>query len=170
MADITQAPTRIGRATRKVPKAEGQDDLTSQYHDVEDIPGLKEEPILDAYGNEDGADIKYKTMAWWQGAMGAYLVVPEMLSLMLYSHDCGEHITGHPFSPCRHVHSRLDRWYHRSSRIGNLLDLLWICAMAIQNEVSSSMIASRNRLEAWAYYVIVCQHGRCRRGTPWSFR
>lgn len=31
---------------------------------------MKEAEVLDPYGNEEGAEIKYKTMTWWQGAMG----------------------------------------------------------------------------------------------------
>lgn len=75
MAEITRAPMEAREPTRKALKAKRQSGRNNHYHDDEDLPHLKEEPILDAYGNEDGAEIQYKTMAWWQGAMGMCCVM-----------------------------------------------------------------------------------------------
>lgn len=38
---------------------------TSPEYDTENLEDLKQEPVFDAFGNEDGAEVKYKTLAWW---------------------------------------------------------------------------------------------------------
>ncbi|KAI5272049.1 hypothetical protein E4T47_04628 [Aureobasidium subglaciale] len=50
--------------------------------DVESNTTMKETEVLDVFGNEDGADIQYKTMTWWQGAM---IMIAENISLGILS-------------------------------------------------------------------------------------
>ncbi|KAF2091649.1 hypothetical protein K490DRAFT_32850 [Saccharata proteae CBS 121410] len=56
-----------------------------QVHaDSEDLPSLKVEQNEpeDVFGNEDGAEVKYKTMAWWQAGM---VMIAENISLGILS-------------------------------------------------------------------------------------
>lgn len=50
--------------------------------DVESNGTMKETEVLDVFGNEDGAEIQYKTMTWWQGAM---IMIAENISLGILS-------------------------------------------------------------------------------------
>ncbi|RDW84781.1 putative N amino acid transport system protein-3 [Coleophoma cylindrospora] len=82
MASIRPEEPKIGRAHDHKP-----DDLPishGQNHgqDEESLPDMKEAEVMDAYGNEEGAEIKYKTMAWWQGAL---VMIAENISLGILS-------------------------------------------------------------------------------------
>lgn len=50
--------------------------------DEESNTTMKEAEVLDVFGNEDGAEIQYKTMTWWQGAM---IMIAENISLGILS-------------------------------------------------------------------------------------
>jgi len=50
--------------------------------DVESNTTMKDTEVLDVFGNEDGAEIQYKTMTWWQGAM---IMIAENISLGILS-------------------------------------------------------------------------------------
>ncbi|KAI9647749.1 hypothetical protein NHQ30_004136 [Ciborinia camelliae] len=43
---------------------------------------MKVAEVLDAYGNEEGAEVQYKTMTWWQGAL---VMIAENISLGILS-------------------------------------------------------------------------------------
>ncbi|QSZ34471.1 hypothetical protein DSL72_006065 [Monilinia vaccinii-corymbosi] len=43
---------------------------------------VKVAEVLDAYGNEEGAEVQYKTMTWWQGAL---VMIAENISLGILS-------------------------------------------------------------------------------------
>lgn len=38
---------------------------TYPEYDAENFEDLKPENVVDAFGNEEGAEVKYKTLAWW---------------------------------------------------------------------------------------------------------
>ena len=38
---------------------------TSPEYDAENLEDLKPDNVVDAFGNEEGAEVKYKTLAWW---------------------------------------------------------------------------------------------------------
>jgi hypothetical protein len=38
---------------------------TNPEYDAENFEDLKLENVVDAFGNEEGAEVKYKTLAWW---------------------------------------------------------------------------------------------------------
>ncbi|KAL3426729.1 transmembrane amino acid transporter [Phlyctema vagabunda] len=50
--------------------------------DVESVPDMKEAEVLDAYGNEEGAEVQYKTMTWLQAA---FVMIAENISLGILS-------------------------------------------------------------------------------------
>lgn len=49
--------------------------LSSQNDEEGYAKELQQQP-LDPYGDEVGAAVQYKTMKWWQGAIGMQLVDP----------------------------------------------------------------------------------------------
>ncbi|KAM3073372.1 hypothetical protein ACMFMF_006577 [Clarireedia jacksonii] len=54
-----------------------------QYRSNDDtMPDVKEAEVLDAYGNEEGAEVQYKTMTWWQGSL---VMIAENISLGILS-------------------------------------------------------------------------------------
>lgn len=38
---------------------------TCPEYDAENLEDLKPDNVVDAFGNEEGAEVKYKTLAWW---------------------------------------------------------------------------------------------------------
>ncbi|QKX60385.1 uncharacterized protein TRUGW13939_07530 [Talaromyces rugulosus] len=55
---------------------------TSPEYDAENLEDLKPDNVVDAFGNEEGAEVKYKTLAWWQCGM---LMISESVSLGVLS-------------------------------------------------------------------------------------
>ncbi|PQE23104.1 amino acid transporter protein [Rutstroemia sp. NJR-2017a WRK4] len=54
-----------------------------QYRPNDDsMSDVKEAEVLDAYGNEEGAEVQYKTMTWWQGSL---VMIAENISLGILS-------------------------------------------------------------------------------------
>lgn len=61
-------------------KSEG---ISPDYiRDAESFGDVKEAEVLDPYGNEEGAEVQYKTMTWWQGAL---VMIAENISLGILS-------------------------------------------------------------------------------------
>lgn len=70
--DITQAPSAYSKPNGGDPEANKEDSL----------PDYTKAEVLDPFGNEEGAEIKYKTMTWWQGAL---VMIAENISLGILS-------------------------------------------------------------------------------------
>lgn len=80
-------PTPLGQPPQYDHETKKMDDFGAIHRapisdDEESNGAMKETEVVDVFGNEDGADIQYKTMTWWQGAM---IMIAENISLGILS-------------------------------------------------------------------------------------
>lgn len=71
--------------TPNIPRDHGDSDkieTASPHADAESIGDEKVQPPQDAFGDETGAEVKYKTMHWWQASL---IMVAENMSLGVLS-------------------------------------------------------------------------------------
>jgi hypothetical protein len=53
--------------------------ITSPDPEKDDLQDLKDEQVVDAFGNEEMAEVKYKTLAWWYGFSTCSLICSELI-------------------------------------------------------------------------------------------
>ena len=141
-------------------KIQHPDDITKEKDssftpetDSEAAPTFKVEGDVsgDVFGDEESAEVKYKTMAWWQAGMGRLrdTMVPSPSFADFGSHDCREHLAGDSLASGRHGQDWSWSGSHRFAVPLRHYHLLWLPLLRFQDEVS------------------LCKSWRCFLAEPW---
>jgi hypothetical protein len=109
--------------------------------DVESFPDMKEAEVLDAYGNEEGAEIQCTC-----GSPTSFDFQLIFLNRQDYDlvaecagHDRRKHFVGNPLPSCRPRQGRPGWWFGFYHHARLVHDLLWIRFVASEDEVPSGM-------------------------------
>lgn len=81
------------------PPAYHNDKIAEQKHEpvFDDENGLKHGEVADAFGNEEYAEIKYKTLKWWYVSLAQWkrtMRLTHGVQAMWYSHDLRVRLAG----------------------------------------------------------------------------